>query len=124
MSTELEERIQVHSERFNKELENIIRNDEVKRRNKKYTKGMNSTLSDSEVCINDLEDRTMETALSEQQKENLKTKTRDFGDNIKHIKICIIRVPEGKESKKNIENIVEIIAKKFQNLKKEIDTQV
>ena len=85
---------------------------------------MNSTLSDSEVCINDLEDRTMETALSEQQKENLKTKTRDFGDNIKHIKICIIRVPEGKESKKNIENIVEIIAKKFQNLKKEIDTQV
>ena len=70
MSTELEERIQVHSERFNKELENIIRNDEVKRRNKKYTKGMNSTLSDSEVCINDLKDRTMETALSEQQKEN------------------------------------------------------
>ena len=31
---------------------------------------MNSILSDSEVCINDLEDRIMEITLSEQQKEN------------------------------------------------------
>ena len=31
---------------------------------------MNSILSDSEVCINDLEARIMEITLSEQQKEN------------------------------------------------------
>lgn len=86
---------------------------------KNTQKGMNSTLSDSEVCI-------MEITLSEQQKENLKNENnlRDFWDNIKHIIICIIRVPEGKESKKNIENIVEeIMAKNFPKLKKEIDTQ-
>ena len=87
---------------------------------------MKSTLSDSEVCINDLEDRIMEITLWEQQKENFKNENnlRDLGDNIKHIIICIIRVPEGKESKKIIENIVEeIMAKNFPKLKKEIDTQ-
>ena len=88
---------------------------------------MNSILSDSEVCINDLEDRQMEITLSEQQKENKKNENnlRDFWGNIKHIIICIMRAPEGKESKNSIENIVEqIMAKNFPNLKKEIDIQV
>ena len=58
---------------------------------------MNSRLSDTEECINDLEDRIMEITQSEQKKEkkNLnENNLRDLFSSIKRTNICIIEVPE------------------------------
>ena len=49
---------------------------------------------------------------------------RGLWDNINHINICIIRVPEGGEREKCRELIWEIIAENFFNLGKETDIQV
>ena len=48
----------------------------------------------------------------------------DLWDGVKHRNIHIIRVPEGKERKKEAENIIEdIIAENFPNTGKETDVQ-
>ena len=50
---------------------------------------------------------------------------RDLWDNIKHINIHIIGVPEGEEREKGPEKILEeIIAENFPNLGKETVTRV
>ena len=50
---------------------------------------------------------------------------RDLRDNTKHTNICIIGVPEGKESQKGPEKIFEeIIAENFLNMGKEIGNKV
>ena len=44
---------------------------------------------------------------------------REIWDNIKHMNICILRVPEGEDREKGAENIFEdIIAENFPNLGK------
>ena len=49
---------------------------------------------------------------------------RDLWDNIKHMNICIIGVPEGEEREKGPEKILEeIIAENFPNMGKEIVNQ-
>ena len=61
---------------------------------------MNSTLSDTEVCISDMENRIMEIIQSGQQNEKpLKTESnlRDLRNNIKLSKIHILRVTEERE---------------------------
>ena len=79
--------------------------------------------------MRDMEDRIMVITQSEQQterqiKEN-ESSIWDLWDNIKHANLCIIRIPEGEERKKGIENIFEEIkAENFTNLKKEIDIQI
>ena len=61
---------------------------------------MNSTLSDTEVCISDMENRIMEIIQSRQQNEKpLKNESnlRDLRNNIKLSKIHILRVTEERE---------------------------
>ena len=89
---------------------------------------MNSRLCDTEECISDLEDRKMEMALLEHQKEKQIIKNenslRDLWD-IKHTNIHIIVVPERKEREKGVENIFnKIMAEHFPNLEMETDIQV
>ena len=90
MLTELRERIDLNTENFNKEIENIKMN-QWKMSNsvteiKNTLQGMNSRLSDMEECVSDLEHRIMEITLSEQQKENqiLKNESnlRDLWNNL------------------------------------------
>ena len=60
----------------------------------------NSTLSDTEDCISDMEDRIMETTQSGQQNKKKKkilkneSNLRDLRNNIKLFKIHILRMPE------------------------------
>ena len=88
MLTELERRIDVHNEKFNKELENIKKTQSEMKNSiaeiKNTLEGMNSRLSDTEICINPLEDRIMEITQSEQQKENLKNENnlRDLWETL------------------------------------------
>ena len=68
----------------------------------------------------------MENTQSGQQTESQMKKhesnIRDLWDNIKRADLCIIRIPEGKEKEKEIENIFEeIMAENFPN---EIDIMI
>ena len=61
---------------------------------------MNTRLSNTEECVSYLENRILEITQSEQQKEKqIKKKNedslRDLWDNIKHVNLCIIGIPEG-----------------------------
>ena len=74
--------------------------------------------------ISDLEDRMVEITsqteyrLKEKKKED---SLRDLWDNVKHINISIIRIPEGEEREKGSKKIFkEIIAENFPNMGKEI----
>ena len=71
----------------------------------------------------------MEITSEEQNKIKRMKRTedclRDLWDNIKHINIQIIGVPEEDERKKGYENIFEeIIVENFPNMEKEIANQV
>ena len=71
----------------------------------------------------------MEITTAEQNKEKRKKRIeenlRDFWDNIKHINVRIIWVPEEEEKKKVPEKIFEqIIIENFPNMGKEIVNQV
>ena len=71
MFTKLRRRISEHSEHFNKEFQNI-RKDESKWKNiitEMKNEGINSRLDYSEEEISNLEDRVVEITQSEQQKE-------------------------------------------------------
>ena len=133
MLTELRNRIEEHSENFNKELENIketqleIKNTVTEMEN--ILKGMNSRLSDTKKHISEMEERIMGITQSEQQKgKHIFKKYEPFKvlwDNIKHINIHIIGVSELEEREKRVDNgCDELTAEKFQNVKKETDTQV
>ena len=71
----------------------------------------------------------MEITQSEQQTESQMKKNesniKDIWDNINCANLPIIRIPEGKEREKEIENVFEeIMAENFPNLKKETDIQI
>ena len=90
---------------------------------------INSSITEAEEQISDLEDRMVEFTAMEQSKEKrMKTNEdslRDLWDNIKRNNICIIRVPEGEEREKGPEKMFEeIIFENFPNMGKEIATQV
>ena len=69
--------------------------------NNKITEGINSRITETEECINDLEDRMIEITATEQNKEKRMKRNedslRDFWDNIKYTNIHIIGVPEGED---------------------------
>ena len=48
----------------------------------------------------------------------------DPWDNIKHVYICIIGVPEGKRERRVLKMYLKIMTENFPKLKKEIDIQV
>lgn len=55
----------------------------------------------------------------EQQKERMWSYLRDLYDNIKQIKICIIRLPEGEDREKGAEKLFEEISKNIPRLMEE-----
>ena len=63
--------------------------------------GINSTITEAEEWISDLEDRKVEFTAAEQNKEKTMKRNedslRDLWDNIKRNNIRIIGVPEGEE---------------------------
>ena len=91
--------------------------------------GINSRITEAEKRISDLEDRMVEFAAAEQNKEKRMKRNEDslrnLWDNIKCSNIHIIGVPEGEEREKGPEKIFEeIIVENFPNMGKEIATQV
>ena len=79
-------------------------------------------MNNAEEQISDMEDKIMEITQSEQLAENQMKKhesnIRDLWDNIKQASLYIIRIPEGKEEEKVIENIFEeVMAENIPNLK-------
>ena len=90
---------------------------------------INSRITEAEERISDLEDRKAEFTAVEQNKEKRMKRNedslKDFWDNIKCDKICIIGVLEEEEKEKGPKKISEeIIVEKFPNMGKEIATQV
>ena len=90
--------------------------------------GINSSITEAEEWKSELEDRMVEITATEYNKEKRMKRNEDslrvLWDNIKHINICIIRVPEGEEREKGPEKIFEeIIAENFPNLGKETVTK-
>ena len=96
---------------------------------KNSLEGINSRITDAEEWISDLEDKRVEIATAEQNKEKrmkrIEDRLRDLWDNIKGTNIQTIGVPEGEEKKKGTEKIFqEIIVENFPNMGKEIVNQV
>ena len=80
---------------------------------KKSQQGINRKSDDTEEWTSNQEDRIVEVAQLEDQKEKRIKKNedsiRDLWDNIKHNNIRIIRVPDGEEREKETENLLEEI---------------
>ena len=96
---------------------------------KNSLEGINSTITEAEEWISDLEDKIVEITTAEQNKEKrmkrIEDSLRDLWDNIKCTNIRIIWVPEEEEKKKGTEKIFdEIIVENFPNMGKEIVNQV
>ena len=86
--------------------------------------GINSRINEAEEQISDLEDKIVEITTIQQNKEKrmkrIEDSLRDLWDNIEHINIRIIGVPEEEEKKKGSEKIFEeIIVGNFPNMGKE-----
>ena len=102
--------IDEHSENVNNKLENIKKNQsEVKNtitEMKSTLEGINSRLGDTEECISYLKDKIMETAQSEQYRENQILKNEDslraLWNNFKYTNFHILRVPKGEQKEKEV----------------------
>ena len=91
--------------------------------------GINSRMTEAGERINDLEDTMVEISTAERniekRMERNEDRLRDLWDNIKHIDIHIIGVPEREERKKGPEQIYEEkTPENFPNMGKEIVNQV
>ena len=79
MLNELGRRIDKHSEKFNRELENIKKNqtaEEYNNWNKTTLEEINSRLDDTEEWMTELEDRVVEITQAEEEKEKRILKKR------------------------------------------------
>uniref|UniRef100_A0A671G8T5 L1 transposable element RRM domain-containing protein n=1 Tax=Rhinolophus ferrumequinum TaxID=59479 RepID=A0A671G8T5_RHIFE len=126
-------------ENFNREIGSIKMEMEAIKKNQSEIKdtimemktilhGINCRLNEAEDPTSDVEDKVAENTEPGQQKEKriqkIEESLRGFWDNIKHINIRIIGVPEGEEREQGIENLSEeIMRENFPNLVKEIDIQ-
>ena len=133
MLTDMQRRMDEHSEHISKELEDIKKNQSemkntiLKMRNS--LEGLNSRVEEAEERISELDKRLEEITQAEQKREKRirqnENSVRELWDNIKHANIRIIGVPEGEERDKGAENLfVKIIEENFPNLRKETDIQV
>ena len=91
--------------------------------------GINSRITEAEEQVSELEDKMVEITAREQNKEKgtkrIEDSLRDLWDNIKHVNIRIIGVPEEEEKKKGTEKIFEeIIVENFLNMGKEVVNKV
>ena len=121
----MEVKIEKMQEMFIKDLEEL-KNKQIEMSN--IPKGISGRITEAE-WINDLEDRMVEiTAIEQNIEQRMKRNEdslRDLWDNIKHINIHIIGVPERQEIEKGPEKIFEeMIAENFPNMGKEIANQV
>ena len=129
----MEAKIETMQEMFNKDLEDL-KNKQTEMNNtitgmKTTLEGINSRITEAEERISVLEDRMVEfTAVEQNEEKRMKrneNSLRDLWDNIKCSNIHIIGVPEGEEREKRPEKIFEeIIVENFNNMGKEIATQV
>ena len=115
-----------NADTLRKELENIRRSQEKLENSfgeiQTELRAVKTRVNNAEEQISDMEDKIMEITQSEQLAENQMKKhesnIRDLWDNIKQASLYIIRIPEGKEEEKGIENIFEeIMAENFPNIK-------
>ena len=95
---------------------------------KNTLEGTNIRIAEAEEQISEL-DRMVEITAEEQHKgkgmKRIEDTLRDLWDNIKHINIPVIGVPEEEERKKSTEKIFEeIIVENFPNMGKGIVNQV
>ena len=129
----MEAKMEKMQEMFNKDLEEL-KNKQTEVNNtiiemKTTLEGINSRITEAEEQISDPEDRMVEFAAVEQNKEKRMKRNaeslRDLWDNVKPNNIRIIGVSEGEEREKGPEKIFEeIIVQNFPNMGKEIATQV
>ena len=133
MIQNLGNRLDKMQETFNKDVEEIKRNQATMKNAineiKNTLDGINSRITEAEERISDLEDKIVEITTAEQNKEKrmkrIEESLRDLWDNIKGTNIQIIGVPEDKEKKKRTDKIFEeIIVENFPNMGKEIVNQV
>ena len=125
MIQNLGNRIDKMKETFNKDLEELKRNQAMMKNTineiKNTLDGINSRITEAEEQISNLEDKIVEITTAEQNKEKRMKRTedslRDLWDNIKRTNIRIIGVPEEEEIKKGTEKIFEeIIVENFPNM--------
>ena len=95
---------------------------------KNSLEGINSRITEAER-ISDLEDKIVEITATEQNKEKsmkrIEDSLRDLWDNIKHMNIRIIGLPEEGEKKKGTEKIFEgIMVVNFPSMGNEIVNQI
>ena len=133
MIQNLGNRIDKIQETFNKDLEELKRNQATMNNTTNEIKNsleqISSRISEAEERISDLEDKIVEITTAEQNKEKRMKRTedslRDLWGKFKRTNIQIIRVPEEEEKKKGTEKIFEeIIVENFPNMGKEIVIQV
>ena len=129
----LETRIENIQERFNEDLEEIKKSQYIMNNAineiKNTLEGTNSGITEAEERISEVEDRMVEINEADRKKakriKRNEDNLRDFWDNVKHLKIRIIGVPEEEDKKKDSEKILEeIIVENFPKMGKEIITQV
>ena len=119
----MEAKMEKMQEMFNKDLEEL-KNKQTEVNNtiiemKTTLEGINSRITEAEEQISDPEDRMVEFAAVEQNKEKRMKRNaeslRDLWDNVKPNNIRIIGVSEGEEREKRPEKIFEeIIVENFQ----------
>ena len=101
----LETRIEKMQESFNKDLEEIKKNNAINEI-KNTLEGTNSRIMKAEDKISEVQDRMVEINESERKKEKQikrnEENLRDLWDNVKHPNIRIIGVPEEEDKKKTM----------------------
>ena len=132
MIQNLGNRMEKIQETFNKDLEELKSKQTVMNNTineiKNSLEGINSRITEAEERISDLEDKTVEITITEQNKEKrlrrIEDSLRDLWD-IKCTNIQIIGVQKEEEEKKGTEKIFEeIIVENFPNMGKETVNQV
>ena len=93
---------------------------------KEHVQGTNSDGKETEIQINDLEQKEETNIQLEQNEETRSQKNEErLRENFKGSNIQIIGVPEGEDEKHEIKNLLEkIMRENFPNLAEEIDMQV
>ena len=128
----LETRIEKMQERFNRDLEEIKKNQYIMNNTIneiRNTLEATNRITEAEDRISEIEDRMVEINESERKKEKQikrnEDNLRDLRNNMKRSNILIIGVPEEEDNKKDHEKILEeIIVENFPKMGKEIITQV
>ena len=117
---------------FNKNLEEIKKSKSIMNNAitdiKSILEETNSRITEAEDRISEVEDRVVEINKAERKKEKRikrnEDNLRDLWDNVKHLNIRIIGVPEEDKKKGHEKILEEITAKTIPKMGKEIAIQV